>query len=163
MMHQIRKMVAMAAMVVRCGTPLERITESFGCDPISIPKAPGLGLLLERPVFDVYNAIAEKNFQRPPLDFGKYEKEIDEFKQKEIYERIFRVEEKENQFHVFFHNTDNFPTEYFLWVTATGIPASKQALDKGKKSEAVLDALGLGAEGEADVVANAADGAVEEG
>lgn len=97
MMHQIRKMVAMAALVVRCGCPLERIHESYQNNKISIPKAPGLGLLLERPVFDSYNKRAVEDLGREKIDFTKYEKEIDEFKQREIYERIYREEEKDNQ------------------------------------------------------------------
>jgi tRNA pseudouridine38-40 synthase len=97
MMHQIRKMVAMAALVVRCGCPIERIHESYQNNKISIPKAPGLGLLLERPVFDSYNKRAVEDLGREKIDFTKYEKEIDEFKQREIYERIYREEEKDNQ------------------------------------------------------------------
>lgn len=95
MMHQIRKMVSMAALVVRCGCHEERLRDSYMRDNISIPKAPGLGLLLERPVFDTYN----ERFagQREKLDFGKYENEMEEFKQREIYERIFREEERDNQ------------------------------------------------------------------
>lgn len=98
MMHQIRKMVAMAALVVRCGTPIERINESYQNHKISIPKAPGLGLLLERPVFDSYNKRAVEDLQREKIDFTKYEAQINEFKQREIYERIYREEEKENQY-----------------------------------------------------------------
>lgn len=95
MMHQIRKMVSMAALIVRCGCHEERLRDSYGRDKISIPKAPGLGLLLERPVFDTYN----ERFagQHEILDFGRYETEMDEFKQREIYERIFREEERDNQ------------------------------------------------------------------
>ena len=96
MMHQIRKMVSMAALVVRCGCPEERLRHSYTGNKISIPKAPGLGLLLERPVFDTYN----ERFagQREKLDFSKYETEMEEFKQREIYARIFREEERDNQF-----------------------------------------------------------------
>jgi tRNA pseudouridine38-40 synthase len=97
MMHQIRKMVAMAALVVRCGTSKEIIHESYGPANISIPKAPGLGLLLERPVFDSYNERAVREYSREKLDFDKFQKEIDEFKQREIYDRIFREEEKDHQ------------------------------------------------------------------
>jgi tRNA pseudouridine38-40 synthase len=97
MMHQIRKMVAMATMVVRCGTPLERFADSYGKDKISIPKAPGLGLLLERPVFDSYNQKAVSQFEKEKLDFGKFETAMEEFKQREIYERIFREAEKDHQ------------------------------------------------------------------
>jgi tRNA pseudouridine38-40 synthase len=98
MMHQIRKMVGMAVLVTRCATDLERITQSYEPERISIPKAPGLGLLLERPVFTNYNNRARENYDRPEIDFGNYEKEIQEFKDKHIYRRIFELEEKENSY-----------------------------------------------------------------
>lgn len=98
MMHQIRKMVAMATLVVRCGAPIERIEESYGERKISIPKAPGLGLLLERPVFDSYNVRAKEAYDKNPIDFTKYEDAMQGFKQREIYDRIHREEEKDNQY-----------------------------------------------------------------
>ncbi|PVH82556.1 pseudouridine synthase [Cadophora sp. DSE1049] len=97
MMHQIRKMVAMVALVVRCGTPLSIIKDSYGTANISIPKAPGLGLLLERPVFDSYNQKAVNEYKREKINFDNYQKEMDEFKQREIYDRIFREEERDHQ------------------------------------------------------------------
>ncbi|EKD21276.1 tRNA pseudouridine synthase A [Drepanopeziza brunnea f. sp. 'multigermtubi' MB_m1] len=127
MMHQIRKMVAMVALVVRCGSPLSIIQESYGPQNISIPKAPGLGLLLERPVFDSYNEKAVREFNREKINFDNYQKEMEEFKQREIYDRIFREEEKDHQFHAFFHHVDHFKTDFFLWVTASGIAAAKQS------------------------------------
>ncbi|ORY63355.1 pseudouridine synthase [Pseudomassariella vexata] len=126
MMHQIRKMVGMAVLVTRCATPLSRISESYDKSRISIPKAPGLGLLLERPVFENYNARAKGNYERPEIDFANYEKEIQEFKDTQIYNRIFELEEKENSFHTFFHQIDSFKSDYFLWVTAGGITAAHQ-------------------------------------
>lgn len=97
MMHQIRKMVSMAALVVRCGCPDTRILDTYGEEKVSIPKAPGLGLLLERPVFDTYNQRLVGEFGREKIAFTKYEKEMEEFKQREIYQRIFREEERDNQ------------------------------------------------------------------
>ena len=96
MMHQIRKMVGMAALMVRCGCDPKRITESYGPEKISIPKAPSLGLLLERPVFDSYNKRAKGDLGKEPIDFDKFKKEMDEFKQREIYERMYSDEEKDN-------------------------------------------------------------------
>ncbi|KAI1659479.1 pseudouridine synthase [Daldinia decipiens] len=126
MMHQIRKMVGMAVLVTRCATPLSRIDESYGTARISIPKAPSLGLLLERPVFENYNKRAREQYYLAELDFGKYEKEIQEFKDSQIYRRIFELEEKENSFHTFFHQIDNYKEAYFLWLTAGGIEAAEQ-------------------------------------
>ncbi|KAI9843629.1 MAG: tRNA pseudouridine synthase 1 [Sclerophora amabilis] len=96
MMHQIRKMVSMAVSVVRCGCTPERLTESFQPAKVRIPKVPGIGLLLERPVFDSYNAQGAEKFQRPKIDFGNHEEDIKKFKQREIYDRIFRDEKAEN-------------------------------------------------------------------
>lgn len=93
MMHQIRKMIAMAALVVRCGCDPQRIHDTYGSTKIAIPKAPGLGLLLERPIFDSYNKRAA-DMDKEAIDFGKYEEAISEFKQREIYDRIFREEEE---------------------------------------------------------------------
>jgi tRNA pseudouridine38-40 synthase len=103
MMHQIRKMVSMTALVVRCGCDEGRLEDSYKRDRISIPKAPGLGLLLERPVFDTYNDRFAG--QRERLDFAKYETEMEQFKQREIYERIFREEERDNQSALPFHSS----------------------------------------------------------
>jgi tRNA pseudouridine38-40 synthase len=152
MMHQIRKMVAMAALVVRCGSPMSIIQESYGPTTISIPKAPGLGLLLEAPVFESYNERAVNEFKREKIDFSKYSKEMLEFKQREIYDRIFREEEKDHQyappdiletfanlprFHDFFHHVDHYRTDYFLWVTASGLSAAKK--DHARKGDASDD------------------------
>lgn len=93
MMHQIRKMVAMATLVVRAGCASDRINDTYGPDRIAIPKAPGLGLLLERPIFDNYN-IKASSLGREPVGFDKFSKEMNEFKQREIYDRIFREEEQ---------------------------------------------------------------------
>lgn len=96
MMHQIRKMVAMAALIVRSGTPISRMKETMSTLAVNIPKAPGLGLLLERPVFENYNKMKAKGEDKGPIEFDAYEEKMLAFKQKEIYDRIFEVEENEN-------------------------------------------------------------------
>merc|ERR1712098_160714 len=85
------------------------------------------GLLLERPVFDSYNQKAVNEYNREKINFDNYQKEMDDFKQREIYDRIFREEERDHQFHAFFHHVDHFRTDFFLWVTASGLSAAKQS------------------------------------
>jgi tRNA pseudouridine38-40 synthase len=97
MMHQIRKMVGMVALTVRCGTNPDIMLESFENVIVRIPKAPGLGLLLERPVFDSYNEKQATSAGREKVDFRKYNDKIEEFKEREIYQRIFREEAQGNQ------------------------------------------------------------------
>ncbi|KAI9659320.1 MAG: tRNA pseudouridine synthase 1 [Bathelium mastoideum] len=130
MMHQIRKMVGMAVLAVRCGAdagPL--IRRSYDWDAkLSIPKAPGLGLLLERPVFDSYNRRVEEKFKdRALIGFERYEKAMDEFKEREIYGRVFGEEQRDGVFHSFFSHVDNYREPYFLFVTSKGVEATKEA------------------------------------
>ncbi|EUC35784.1 hypothetical protein COCCADRAFT_34778 [Bipolaris zeicola 26-R-13] len=126
MMHQIRKMVGMAALTVRCGTDPAIMDKSFGNEVVRTPKAPGLGLLLERPVFDSYNAKLAKQHARDPIDFNKYNDKIEEFKEREIYQRIFREEAQGNQFNTFFTHLDNYKDPQFLYLTSGGIEATKR-------------------------------------
>lgn len=97
MLHQIRKMIGMVMLCVRAGTPLVRITEAFAPTKVNIPKAPGLGLLLERPFFASYYKRAA-GFGRDPIDMDKpdFEPELEEFKHRHIYRRIFAEGAKDN-------------------------------------------------------------------
>ena len=150
MMHQIRKMVGMVALVVRCGCDPKRIVESYGPDNISIPKAPSLGLLLERPIFESYNKRARGDFGKETIDFDKYKKEMDEFKQREIYERMYRDEEERNVFGGFFNQIDNFPDETFLFVTSGGIAATKPAITKSVTQQRQTEKAAMAALNESD-------------
>ncbi|KAH4898863.1 hypothetical protein HBI56_153240 [Parastagonospora nodorum] len=132
MMHQIRKMVGMVALTVRCGSNPDIMIESFGNTIVRIPKAPGLGLLLERPVFDSYNEKSAKQAGREKVDFNKYNDKIEEFKEREIYQRIFREEAQGNQFNAFFTHLDNYKDPQFLYLTSGGVEATKKSL--GNKS-----------------------------
>lgn len=133
MMHQIRKMVSAVALVVRCGCAPSLLADTLSAEhSISIPKAPGLGLLLERPVFESYNANTAAKFEREALTFDKYEGAMKEFKQVEIYERIFREEEQGGAFGTFFGHVDGFREGYFLWVTAKGVKAGVKRTGKGE-------------------------------
>ncbi|RLV96676.1 tRNA pseudouridine synthase 1 [Spathaspora sp. JA1] len=107
MLHQIRKMIAMATMVVRIGCPVTIIQDFFGNKKINIPKAPALGLLLENPVYEAYNQTLQK-MDYDPIDFTKYDDEMEAFKMKYIYDKIYAEEHKENVFYGFFGYIDTF-------------------------------------------------------
>ncbi|MCJ1314584.1 tRNA pseudouridine synthase 1 [Agyrium rufum] len=97
MMHQIRKMVSMTALIIRCGCDEACLENSYSSTLLNIPKAPALGLLLERPVFDTYNAKIQCDEEKSPIDFEKHVAQITEFKQRQIYDRIIEEEDRENQ------------------------------------------------------------------
>lgn len=121
MLHQIRKMIGMASLVIRTGCPINRIVEAFDPNKISVPKAPALGLLLECPVYDGYNSKLTK-FGYNEINFEKYQEKMDEFKKQYIYDKIYAEEVKENVFHGFYGFIDNFNGEpIFDFLTAKGI------------------------------------------
>lgn len=66
----------MAMLSVRTGTPLSLIPKTFEADKINIPKAPALGLLLERPVFQLYNNRMASVENRNSIDFDIYKVKI---------------------------------------------------------------------------------------
>ena len=117
--------MSLAMLACRTGTPPSLIAETFGPKKIHIPKAPPLGLLLQRPVFKTYNerikvvgggggqkkgATANVNNEegdeggneREPVDLSVYEDEMEAFKLKWIYEKL-REEELENNVYVTLH------------------------------------------------------------
>lgn len=130
MLHQIRKMIGMASLVIRTGCSLNRIEEAFGETKINIPKAPALGLLLEQPVYDGYNDRL-KDWGHEALGFDKYAEEMDKFKHKFIYDKIFKEEQEEHVFSGFFSFIDAFNgtsetsgLPIFQFLTARGITST---------------------------------------
>lgn len=107
MLHQIRKMISMASLVVRTGCPVTRITDCFGPAKINIPKAPALGLLLECPVYEAYNSKLEE-LGYNGIEFSGYQKEMDAFKMKHIYDKIYAEEQNQKVFQGFFEFLDKF-------------------------------------------------------
>lgn len=91
----------MGMLLTRTKTPLHLIPKTFEENRINIPKAPALGLLLERPIFNVYNQKTRGRaieVERDEINFDLYKDQIEQFKQEWIYKKIF---EAENQEHVF--------------------------------------------------------------
>jgi tRNA pseudouridine38-40 synthase len=126
MMHQIRKMIGMVTLLVRSGSDIDKtMAHSFTSAKYSIPKVPGLGLMLERPVFDSYNTMQASKHEREPLRFDKYDDKIEEFKHREIYGRMFAEEQQKGEFGRFFNHVDNFREPYFLYVSSKGLEATE--------------------------------------
>ncbi|KAI9258271.1 pseudouridine synthase [Sporodiniella umbellata] len=106
MLHQIRKMISMAMLCVYTGASLGLIGRSFGSEKINIPKAPSLGLFLDRPVYHYYNEKVSKLGNRNPIDFSAYDVQTEQFKKDFIYSYIIQQEQKKNIFEDFLVNVD---------------------------------------------------------
>ncbi|KAI1317795.1 tRNA pseudouridine synthase 1 [Mortierella claussenii] len=139
MLHQIRKMVGLIVMIVRTDTPLKLIPETFKANKINIPKAPSLGLLLERPMFDTYNRKVEG--KNPPLVFSPYDEEMQAFKEKHIYEGIIKEELEHNRFDEYLQIMDGHADRYnFAYLNKDGIIPEEALIKRGDTLVAESDA-----------------------
>eukprot|EP00835_Amoeboradix_gromovi_P000112 NODE_4_length_55019_cov_0.425091.p14 type:complete len:361 gc:universal NODE_4_length_55019_cov_0.425091:51756-50674(-) len=101
MLHQIRKMMAMAIFIIRYDLDIASIFPFiFDQDSkVNIPKAPALGLLLFHPEFDVYHSKLERLVEtnsafesKPKLDFSLYEKDMNNFFNNQIFPSMIKEE-----------------------------------------------------------------------
>lgn len=66
--YQIRKMIALAIMVIRTNTPVSVIGNSFGYAKIELPEVPSLGLILDEPHYSEFNDYAVRT-NNSSIDF----------------------------------------------------------------------------------------------
>ncbi|KAG1078465.1 hypothetical protein G6F42_024248 [Rhizopus arrhizus] len=97
MLHQIRKMISMAMLCTRTGTPLTLLPQTFESAKINIPKAPALGLLLDRP------------------------DAIEAFKKESIYSKIFEQEHQDKVFDTFLMTIDSHIEKDYKFFNKDGI------------------------------------------
>ena len=104
MLHQIRKMVGLIFLLVRrkpeIGSEerLEIMDKLF--DPsfkANVPKAPSVGLMLERPFFETYNS-NPVCAHRDRITFDRYNEEIEQFKEQFIYPQMWKEEGEQKLF-----------------------------------------------------------------
>lgn len=58
----------------------------------------------------------------------------------------YGVSANDARFHAFFHHIDHFKTDYFLWVTASGISATKQSQGQARKEDDSDDEMDVNGE-----------------
>lgn len=126
MLHQIRKMIAMVILMVRLDRPLALLEQSFEQYRFPIPKAPSLGLFLVAPIYNAYNTQVDKlrkqnptGFSAEKVSFEPFAEELDQFKEKMIYSRIFEEERRDSTFDVWFSCIRGRP-EQVAYMTPDG-------------------------------------------
>lgn len=95
-LHQIRKMMGLMILSIRCGKAFSDVEYVFEPGKANIPTAPPIGLLLRKTVHDGYNRVAEEAVK---LDFDKYEDQVQEFTEKYIYNAIYKETEETSDFY----------------------------------------------------------------
>ncbi|KAJ7583178.1 pseudouridine synthase [Mycena floridula] len=141
MIHQIRKMMFALIMSCRTGTPATLIEQLYSPhSTVFIPKMPALGLLLEYPLFDVYNTRVQTLSDlapshpdyRPKIDFGLHEATMKEFKQKYIYDRMRDVEDRKGLFDAWICSVDSYSGDELLYLNTEGRLLPEVLIRKGE-------------------------------
>ncbi|KAI7874618.1 pseudouridine synthase [Mucor mucedo] len=130
MLHQIRKMITMAMYSVRTNTPLSFLETTFDATKINIPKAPALGLLLDRPVFGLYNERIKDIPNRSCIDFSLYADAITQFKKQYIYKQIFAQEMAEQTLFLTCTFSFSLPLSLYINTHFFFIKMSTQSIDE---------------------------------
>ncbi|VEN59748.1 unnamed protein product [Callosobruchus maculatus] len=97
MMHQIRKMVGLLLATVRGLATEDILQDSFKFEKINIPRAPGLGLVLEFVHYDRYNNRYGADGMHEKLTWEEVEDEVNNFKEKYIFPTIIEKEVNDKQ------------------------------------------------------------------
>jgi len=93
MIHQIRKMIGLVIAVVRKVCSPQCLTDKvWGPAKVDIPKAPGLGLMLDKLHYDTYNRKFGNDGLHKPLDWDDYKDEMETFKLEQVFANIARTE-----------------------------------------------------------------------
>ncbi|CAF1009472.1 unnamed protein product [Rotaria sordida] len=92
MLHQIRKMISLIIAIVRGIASRDTIQQAYNADKIDVPKAPPLGLVLEKLHYDRYDKKFGKDGQHEALTWEQAETEIKKFKEDIIIPHIIKKE-----------------------------------------------------------------------
>ncbi|XP_041057924.1 tRNA pseudouridine synthase A [Carcharodon carcharias] len=95
MMHQIRKMIGLVIAVVRGYAAESIMVRSWGEEKVDVPKAPGLGLVLDTVHFEKYNNRFGNDGVHEALEWHDIEEQIMGFKEDYIYPTIVKTEIEE--------------------------------------------------------------------
>ncbi|CAL4087775.1 unnamed protein product, partial [Meganyctiphanes norvegica] len=96
MLHQIRKMIGVAMAISRGIAGKDVIVKAFNNERFDLPIAPGLGLVLEEPHYEIYNKRFASDGIHEGLTWSDVTNEIQKFREKYIDFTIIDTEIREN-------------------------------------------------------------------
>merc|ERR1712059_77212 len=92
MLHQIRKMVGLTLAIVRGHTSMATLERAWGNKRIDIPRAPGLGLMLDTIHYDRYNKRFADDGTHDDLNWKNQLEAVERFKEDFIFSDIVNTE-----------------------------------------------------------------------
>jgi tRNA pseudouridine38-40 synthase len=95
MLHQIRKMIGLIVAYIRGFAGKDTFVKSWSHDRIDIPKAPGVGLVLDHVHYERYNKRYGSDGMHQSLTWDEVNDQVEEFCQRFIYPVITQSENEE--------------------------------------------------------------------
>ncbi|XP_061171097.1 pseudouridylate synthase 1 homolog isoform X1 [Saccostrea echinata] len=95
MLHHIRKMIGLMIAIVKGCCKEDVLQLAWGPEKVDVPKAPGLGLLLDELYFDGYNKKWGRDGLHEPVEWTQYEEELEKFKEEYILPEIYKGEKND--------------------------------------------------------------------
>lgn len=95
MLHQIRKMIGMVIAILRGHCPESTLDLAWGTQRVDIPRAPGLGLMLDQVHYDTYNNRFGQDGMHQKLEWSKTDEKVEKFMQDNVFSDIVRTEVSE--------------------------------------------------------------------
>ncbi|XP_052227488.1 pseudouridylate synthase 1 homolog isoform X2 [Dreissena polymorpha] len=96
MLHQIRKMIGLTIAIVRGFADIESIDNAWESEKMDIPKAPSLGLMLDKLHYNQYNEKFCKDGSHDKIDFSTIKDKLKIFKDEQIFPNIIKTEIEEH-------------------------------------------------------------------
>lgn len=88
-------MVGLLISIIKGYTTKETLSKAFTEERVNVPRAPGLGLLLDFVHYDRYNFRYGKDGMHDTLEWKEQDAEVEAFKEKYIYPNIVNTEIEE--------------------------------------------------------------------
>ncbi|KAM3188470.1 hypothetical protein ACTXT7_000167 [Hymenolepis weldensis] len=96
MLHQIRKMIGLVIGIAKGYTTEDVFERVFKTERLDIPRAPGLGLLLDQVCFTRYNNRFCADYSHKSIDWEMYKPQIEKFKEEYIFKHMVKCEVEGN-------------------------------------------------------------------
>lgn len=135
MMHQIRKMIGLVIAVIKGYAKEDVFDRSWRQEKVDVPKAPGLGLVLERVHFDRYNKRFGGDGLHERLEWEHEEEAIKAFKEAHIYPTIVETESQEGSMISWMSTLPIHDFEETANVTQDNMDQKQDNADEGNDSD----------------------------
>ncbi|KAK6639080.1 hypothetical protein RUM43_007350 [Polyplax serrata] len=130
MLHQIRKMVGYTIAVLKGFASEDYQTNVWSSNKVSVPMAPGLGLILEDVHYDKYNRKFGNDGMHAALTWHEVNEKIENFRRENIIKNIINTETTER---VMFQWLENFERHNFEIFEPEELQKDEKELEGAKE------------------------------